>query len=48
MVAKVNRMTQKDRMSQIKKSKVEEVGPGKNKSLRAAVVQRRGVVKQTL
>ena len=45
----MNRMTQKDKMSQIKTSKVEEVGPGKNKSLRAALVQRRrGVVKQNL
>lgn len=49
MVAKVNRMTQKDRMTQIRKSKAEEVSPVKSKSLGVAVVKRGGgVVKRNL
>lgn len=48
MVAKINRMTQKDWMTQIKQSKAEEVGPGKNKGLEVAVLRGRGVVKQNL
>lgn len=48
VVAKVNRMTQKDPMTQIKQSKAEEVGTGKNKGLEVAVLRGRGVVKQNL